>query len=626
MKNNIFLVSIIILVCLGCSYNFPSDHFLNIEKPSTKNNSIIINDFNNGDTINVERVMTFTVEGPSNPNQAESKVYLDGELIGSAWNNGIGTFKLYPSRYEDGTHTLKFQHSFFSGSGSIADQIGEEVLTKVEQFEFIVRRKTTTPPPITVAKVENGSITLNWEKINGDDYENAFLSIKFKESEQRIPLTKDMLNSKEFIDRTTVLFTGSKNTPYYDFYSKATYSILLTNEFTENYGDPKSIVYNPQWVVPKISFKDLKSYNLNWSQHPMYSNFENFQINVGTQQTSFTSFNGTSKGGEHTINHPYVFGSQYYTYIKPNDTYRTHEFYRFNETELDNNTFGLFNFDGLISNGIVYHPSNDKFYAAIFEDYTSSSQNANLFIYEYSNDMEIIQKKFVLNIPYSERYQSLHIDPITENFYIETPYSCYLIDKTNFSIIKQEIGNHENGIRKTFRGDIAIIRNGYFPTNTTVKNLETNNILYSGDTTTVVLSDGGNYIYIGNQNSHAIYEIIEGQLFKIIDLNEYVYQLIVYGNTLIYSHSENFTVVNLNTMNKKTYNFGTYQKVMQFDPISNKLLLINNGIAGVYDLSSDDFTTFPYEHNKFNAFERNYFMYLQNGRLFHSKGIYVDNF
>ncbi|MEP1488657.1 MAG: hypothetical protein ABJK28_09540 [Algibacter sp.] len=621
MKKNFALIYFILLIITGCSYNFSSDNYLDIEKPSTGNNSIIIDDFNNSDIINTERLMTYSLSGPSNPYQLESKIYLNDEQIGAAWDNGTGSFKLFPSRYEDGIHKLRFEHSFFSGSGSLADQLGQEVLTKKEVFEFIVQRKTTQPPTITEAKIENGSITIKWNEINGDDFENAYLSAKYKTSETRTPLTREALNSREFIDKNTVLFTGNSNTPFFDYYSKVTYSILLTNEYTENYGVTKEIVYDPEWVVPKIAFKDFESYNLIWPQHPMYANFENFEIVSG-----YESLNGSSQGGEQTINYPYVFGGKHGANIRPIDINRLHSFYSFREIELDEDSFGFFEFDDLHSNGIVYNTSNEKFYTLVSGNYVSASEGYELYIYEYSKNMEFLQKSFITNSPRLKGYLPIQIDPSTQNFYIDTANNSYLIDKNDFSILKQAIGNNENGIRKILRGNIVITNTGWFPTHTTIENIETNSLLYSGDSIGSTLSEGGTYIFISDENERAIYKIDGNQLSKILDLDgdEYTYQLIVHDNTLMYSSGGEFSVIDLNTMNKKSFDFGTYQKSMQFDPISNKLLLINSGGAGIFYLNSDKLENFIYEDDDGSG--GTYFMYLQNGRLFHSKGIYIDNF
>lgn len=621
MKKNILLITIISLVHFGCSYNFSDDNFSGINKPSTENNAIIINDFQSGDVINIERLMTYTLKGTSNAYGAESIVYLNNEKIGAGWNaqNETGSFKLYPERYEDGIHTLRFEHSFNSGTGSLADQLSLEVLTKVEVFQFVVNRKTSSPPQITDAIVENGSVTLKWTNLIDTDFEKAFLSIKFKNFENRVPLTEEILKSKHFIDKTTVLHSGSSNSPNYDHYSKATYSILLTNEYTDNYGISKSIEYDHAWFEPQISFNNLKSYTLSWPAHPFYNNFENLQISA---QPGLIL--GASSGGEIVINESFVFGETYTTGIRPSANNINHEYFWYRDTKLSEDTFGQFDFNDLSSVGIVYNPYNEKFYAAIYEGYVSQSEGYKLFIYEYSKDMELIQKKFITNGIYSNRHQALYVDSKTQNFYLDTFNNSYLIDKDNFSILKQVTGSLDD-TRKIFRRDIVVTQSGYFPTQTSIESFKTNEILYSGDSVGSTISNNGAYIYIEDENGKAIYEINEDQLSKVIDVNEYISQLIDYNGIIIYSHSDKFSILDTATMNIKTFDF-SYQKSMQFDPISNKLLLIINGYAGIFDLDTNNLETFTFENNKFVGPGNSYFMYLQNGRLFHSKGIYVDNF
>ncbi|TBN05575.1 hypothetical protein EYD45_04675 [Hyunsoonleella flava] len=622
MKKSVLLFSILTIICFNCSYNFSEDNLNEIDRPSTKNNSILISNFKNGDTINSQRVMTYTFEGPSNPFRAESIVYLDGEKIGAEWNaeTETGRFSLYPARYKDGIHKLRFEHSFFSGSGSIADQLGQEVLTKIEEFNFVVRRKTSTPPPITEVKIENGSITVKWGEMNGNDYEKAYLSIKFKESEQKVPLSPEILSQKKFIDKTTVLHTGNRNTPFYDYYSKAEYSILLTNQYTDNYGSSKEIEYNIEWFEPKIVFNGFNDYIIKWPSHPLYGNFENLQI---------SGFLGSSAGGEMVVDRPFIFGSDYTINFKPKVNLGGYEIYSFRNAKLDEDTFGSFNFGVPNYKGIVYHTTNEKYYILVNGARISNIEGYELYIYEYSKDMEFIRRNYISNSEALGRHLSIYIDPLTQNFYVDTFNSSYLIDKDDLSIIKQVTGS-ANDIRKVFRGNIVITRTGYFPTHTTIENIQTNTIIRSGNSIGSVLSDDAKYIFIADENGRGIYEIDGNQLSKIIDIieDDYVSKLIVVGNRLIYSHysgefSGKFSIADLNTNTKKTFEFGTYQKSMQYDPVSEKLLLINNGGAGIFDINSDILETFHYEHINGGG---DHFVYLQNERLFHTKGIYIDNF
>jgi hypothetical protein len=114
-----------------------------------------------------------------------------------------------------------------------------------------------------------------------------------------------------------------------------------------------------------------------------------------------------------------------------------------------------------------------------------------------------------------------------------------------------------------------------------------------------------------------------------ISSNNYSGFIEIENDTVFYTVNNQVFIVDLNTKATKTLTFGTLDPYLQFDSISQKLLLTQNGYNGIYDLATKQVSLFRSETNKdargtFSSVDRDYFLRLQNGRLIHSKGIYLD--
>ncbi len=621
-------ITLIILSCLSitaCSYEFSPDNFLEISKPEIVENIINLNNFKNLDTINVSSQMVYTFKGETNQYLLESKLFIDNQNFGMGMNGNVGTFNINPSTYEDGIHTIRIENKFTSGTGSIADQAQKEILNATQEFKFIVHRKPSIPPAITEATIKEGSILVKWASVNNPEYKNAFLSLKFKRKEIRIPLTKEMLELGFYTDKNTILFPANSNTPDYDDYLSVTYSIVLTSPYTELYGSNKTITYDSSWFNMKISYYNNDSYKVKWSAHPLYANFDTFEIRAGV-----TSFLGSSKGGEYMVNTPYVFGKEYFGAAQPVPP--LHDFsapiYSFYNMDLDETTFGLFNFNPYFSKEILYNPSTKHYYSLILE--RSSQGYFKIYIYEFSEKMVYMTKKHIddYNSPRHEYLQFL-LDPNTNNFYVDARNSSYTIDKSNLNIVKKYVDPPFTSVVSLRNGILSRLE--YSTNQFTLTNTSTNSTIFSGNAINWHLSRDGKYVYIKTATYNSLFKIINNQLSKVMDFNysSYLNSIEIENDTMFYTVNNQVFIVDLNTKASTSFTFGTLDFSLQFDPISQKLLLTQNGYNGIYDLATKKISLFSSETNKFATGEfsqddRDYFLRLRNGKLMHSKGISID--
>ncbi|WP_428742819.1 YncE family protein [Tenacibaculum sp.] len=631
----LIFISFLCFYLSKCSYDFSDDYYVDIKIPSINDSEITILNFNNDEVINDETTLEYIFKGMPNQITLKSEVFLDNEKIYSDFKISKGSFTLFPSRYNDGKHIIKITHTFTSGSGSLSDQIQKEILTKTQEFSFEVKRNPSTPPSITDVIVENGSITVKWDQINGVDYDNAFLNLKFKYKEIQIPLSKLELESKKYIDKTTVLFEANSNSAYFDSYSQVTYSIGYSNQYTKLHGSSRTLKCDPNWVNVQLSYVNNDSYKLVWKKHPLYNNFEKFDIYHGTE-----NFKASSLGGEYIINLPYAIGKKYYCVIKPIKENSSFVALSIWDLELDPNTFGLFDYNHLYSLGIVYNPINYNYYSLIAENKTD--KGFTYYIYEYSGSMEFIRKKRILEDSYADSYyftkKTFNINTINNNLHVETSNGTYEIDYVNLNIINSFVGEIYDNKRYILRGNILYTFNisNY---SIEVKNILTNTLIHSQKinlpSNTFPLSGGtlsndGKYVFIPDyvSSNGSIYKINGGSLIKISEIK--ASRIHFYDHLAIYQNNGTVTVLDIETNITTSFDFGVEPKI-DFDLQSQKVLVQQNGYNAIFDLNTNQLKTFFSESTKhasipFSYNDIDYIFHLLNNRLIHTKGIYFDNY
>lgn len=89
-------------------------------------------------------------------------VYIDGKLKQTSGQNTIA-FVLFAKDYADGVHQIKLEVFTNSGTGSLADRLGQEVVYWEKTWVFSLHR--LAPPEIKITKIapQNGRLLIEWE-------------------------------------------------------------------------------------------------------------------------------------------------------------------------------------------------------------------------------------------------------------------------------------------------------------------------------------------------------------------------------------------------------------------------------------------------------------------------------
>jgi len=646
---NSTLLLIVSLFFLGCSYNFSDDNFINLAAPSIDGVSILLDPFNDGDTINVDKKLSFSINKRPNQFAISTEIFLDDKRIASTSNVDSGEFTVRPRLYEDGEHTLRIVHVFTSGTGSLAEQLQQEAISVEKEYPFIINRHPSAPPTITSAIIENGSITLAWKNDANVEYVNAYIKAQFPAAERRIPISAAMLAEESYIDTYTVLFPLDSNREPKRDRSRVTYSIVFESEFEEINGQGASLAHDPAWLDVSLSFVDLEHYSISWPQHPLYANFDSYSISVRPDYHNDAQvISASTQGGTHVIDEPYFFGVQHFGTLFPDTNYDPYiPSYNY-EPRLDETTFQMLpildQYNGV---DFIFNPSTLHYYLLAVERTDNATWQLNIF--EYGTDMELINKKvvFVYDSYFNPYLFSMKMDPLSHNFYVDYLYEnqnsqivavSTELDKFTLSTVREFSDQGSSGTQLLqLRGSILKTYN-YQTKVLTLTNVETNESFYS---TTIqgsiiyfgsYLSDDGKYLYLKHDIEDAIYKIENNSLDKRIDFVTppfNIFSVDIYDGLLYYvSTSNTIEVVDLasgQTTTTLNYTGGYNNRSMDYDPLSNKLLLSQGEYAYVFDLNSGKISGFPFEGDKINNWPGNdYYLWLTNNKLMYSKGIYVD--
>ncbi len=616
----IITVLIVCLFSVGCTYDFSSDNFIDIEEP-TLENLIDLNNFSNLDTINIPSQIRYTLNGNTDQQFIDSRVFLDNNEITSSVQDNEGGFNLYPDNYNDGIHIIRIESVYSSGTGSIADQIEFEFIEEILEYQFIVHRNPSKPPNITETVIENGSITVKWIPINEPEYVNAYLSLEFIYGETRIPLTHEMLTQGTYIDKSTVLYERNTNRENYDIYSKVTYSIVFESDYTELYSETQTVTCDPEWLALEVSYVDLNSFKIKWPKHPLYANFDSFEIDYVS-----TNFFGSNEGGDYLISSPYIFGKAYSGSMSPYSSDRYFNDYTTYEMACDEETFGLFDFDKLFSKVLLYNSNNQQYYALIIED--KIGVDFIIYVYQYSSNFEFIKKTRIAEIDYrNHRTIEFYIDQARNKLYLDAD-NTYILDPIDLGILN-EYTNEGSSVSKEVRGNILKSWDSSQEV-ITLLNIETNTLIHSGEAVDQgILSSNGKYVYINKDTERAVYKISNNALEKIIEVDYPSHDILIEDDMLFYISYDEIYLINLITKDVKSFLFGSNQQTLQYDSYSQKLIASQYGSHQIYDLNTDQIISLNSESHKSNPGEfyyqdSYYYLWIVNGILIHSKGIYVE--
>ncbi|WP_324027107.1 hypothetical protein QSV08_04930 [Maribacter sp. BPC-D8] len=632
----------------ACSYNFSEDNFIELKLPSGEGVSIDFQNFSVGDTINSDKTIYYEIATEENQFGISTDIFVGTNRVENNKRSSSGQFSIRPNLYEDGEHNIIIVHEFSSGTGSISEQQGQETIIITETFSFYINRNPSTPPSITSAVIENGSIVVRWDNEIDLDYKEAFLHLKFPAYEELIALTPEMLLEGVYIDTKTILFPLDGNRPEDENSGSVEYSILLSSEFEEIFGAGATLASDPAWLEVKISFIDFESFSVTWPQHPLYNNLESYQISLlYSYSYDPVVFSASTMGGTEIINQPYNFGGDYFGNLFPETNYSPYiPAYRYSPILDENTLVSIPNMVQDFGKELIFNPDTGNYYFLAVKNGDNNSKI--IAITEFSSDMQMIRKINLFEIDAFSDISDLEfvMDPESHNFYLDFGYRTsaltYLrqtMELDKFSLLNlREFTTEGLSGANTFqlRGDILKTWD-YQSQLLTLTNVITNQVIYevvlgeNRKTDNIYLSDNGSYMIIKQDSEDIVYQITNNivTVNTVLENRIYGYSVDIYDNILYYGAVGNtirvVDLLNNQEVSSISYESGDNNRRISFDPLSNKIILLQYEDCFIVDRNSGKISKFRFDITKGNeGYGNTYTMWLTNNRLIHSKGIYAD--
>ena len=261
------LILIVSVILSGCEFTPTEENF--VEIPSDPISSIEVNLSDLSDTISLMQltVINYDLEFPKDVRHrvivtvGEQKVYESQALPGS--------FELSPFQFPDGFHQLKMQVLTSSGTNSLADQLGYEVV--LFEVKKVVWVDKSPPQKIRITKIEpiDGNLVIGWEKYPKPNFK-SYLLYKNVYSEGPEPTISEMysITSREqtsFIDPS---YIGGKA----DYY--------IATQVTTSTNTKESDIYN--YNSERVKIRDFKTVDgklvVTWNKPKFYNAFQKYWL------------------------------------------------------------------------------------------------------------------------------------------------------------------------------------------------------------------------------------------------------------------------------------------------------------------------------------------------------------
>ena len=610
----LLIVSIISLCTTGCEYELSEDYYndIDIEDPSV---SLSLLNFQDGQEINDVTDINYAYSGNNVHKLYQIEIYID-DFLKVSNNADSGSFTIDPFDLSEGQHSITINYYFSSGSGSLADVYDLEAYKVTENFNFLINKSLADAFSVSNVKIEEGTINVYWEPIVDDNFDKAYLIIKYNNS-----YPKEIL-----LDQATLLqgkYNDNQNTE-----GNLSYHIRVTNNFNVNESEPVFLeVQHPNPSYEIISENSLK---IKWEQHPLYANFDYYLFSA-----SYLNNNGAvqldKNGGEYIVNIENELEFEY-RYLGNFVLYRNNQ----GVSGLFMDIFWGEKFEKDRCKEYVYSKNTDSFFALEFigEDYYQNPRT--VVLHELDNNFMLIRSKELKTV--YNGTGDLTLDPATNKLIVDLSYSAIVVDPYSLSVIESfESANYTNktyNYNTKYRNGFLIIIDNVHNGEVEFYNAETKELFHVQNMSQFYISDDGTHFFYKENGYTAFNKIINFNISEVVSIPNY-------GSLFNVAFYESKNKVIINSYHNKPYILDLETKVTEeivgdfqidmtqiseidIDQITNKVLFRAYEKVMILDLDSNQ--TYYINYDSYYNHSSGHKFRIFNNKFISSNGFYLDYF
>ena len=210
-------------------------------------------------------------------------VYMDNTKLGEI--HGYGEFiSLYAGSYADGFHQLRLEYFLEANSGSLADQLGVELLVVKMNRVAVMERTPAQAVPIVSVEARDGTLAIQWSRYKAFNF-------------QSYVLVKQMWNGDNgYFDVWSQEVTNKNRTLLNDstYLGGKVQYVMKVKTLDNKLGPSSQQVFDFDYS-PGLAFEwqDLQHVKLTWHKVPFYKNFQSYELGYGDYKST-TDINDTT--------------------------------------------------------------------------------------------------------------------------------------------------------------------------------------------------------------------------------------------------------------------------------------------------------------------------------------------
>lgn len=275
----------VLLFTISCTYDFSEDYFKEI-KTNGPNVNISLSGFTNGEETRSSKMVQYAISGVIDYEFEMIVIVNEVEIYRS--QERTGDFYLFVDDLNDGDHNLTVKYISPTKSGSLADAVGGEFYTGEISYSFTLDKSLADPFGIESINIIEGSIYINLNPIQDDNFEEAFLVIKNEYDfilEER-PISQEDLTDLQIHDNQTLIYNPR-------------YAIKVKNAFKEDISDFLLLPTEKMQFIHTRKYIDGLLYSvLIYTGHPFYNNFDIMRIEYRGFYSGYWNYIINPLGGE----------------------------------------------------------------------------------------------------------------------------------------------------------------------------------------------------------------------------------------------------------------------------------------------------------------------------------------